>query len=140
MSLINDVKKLEASEIALWVSGFLATISPGFLMLYLFKPELVSSLDVVKLIIFSAALGLPIFAVNLFIDAQFPWKKSIGEEEEVALLTILVAIHTILASYGALLTASLFHLSFHWFLGALGGLDIVTLFIMRLIERFTGAA
>ena len=45
-------------------SPIFGTAAPGFLLLYVYKPDLIEKLDIVKLIIFSMALPLPVLVVN----------------------------------------------------------------------------
>ena len=45
-------------------SSILGTAAPDFLLLYVYKPDLIEKLDIVKFIIFPVALTLPVLVVN----------------------------------------------------------------------------
>jgi hypothetical protein len=64
MGLISEIRKLEYKHIWLCISVFLGTVSPGFLIIFHFKPELIATCDIFKLLVFSLALALPLLPVN----------------------------------------------------------------------------
>ncbi len=85
MPLLKDIGELNAKQFVIAVGFFLATIGPGVLCLFLFKRDLFSDLDSVKVILLSVALTLPLANFNLFLIAaplsktkkeanlNFPW-------------------------------------------------------------------
>lgn len=64
MSLLTEIQKLKGKQILSGLLVFLGTISPGFLTIYHFRPELVEKYDFAKLLLFSASLTLPFLFVN----------------------------------------------------------------------------
>lgn len=102
MSLVEEVKKLEGLDVSLYIGAFLATVAPGFLLLLLYKPMLVESLDTVKLIILSASIGLPLFTFNAFISIMLTKKGENPNFQEAGLES---GILTSLSFYISLLVA-----------------------------------
>ena len=68
MSVIEKLKHLNQNTAAAVAIFFLSFIGPGFLILYVFKPHLIDSLDTVKILIFSGALSAPSFIVPFFVS------------------------------------------------------------------------
>lgn len=92
--------------------GFMGTISPGFLLLYMYKPDLVTNLETAKLVIFSLALCLPIVCANLFV-AQSTFQ---AESEEGFKQAMLAAFMSAMVCYTALLWSYFYNLLFSQFL------------------------
>ena len=67
MNIIEEFKKLEGIEVFTISLLFLSVISSGFLIIYLYKPNLIAELNVIKLIIFSIALSLPMVLYNFLL-------------------------------------------------------------------------
>jgi len=64
-NFIEELRKVKPLEIALYLLLFLATIAPGFLIIYNFKPSLVTEYDILKLIVFAFSLTLPALCINV---------------------------------------------------------------------------
>ncbi len=77
MSLLTDIKSLKQHEIALLVATFLATIAPGFIIIFLFAPNLLKDLDVLKLTILSFSITLPVNILNTLISFATETEKPI---------------------------------------------------------------
>ena len=107
MSMIDDLKTLGANHIAVAVLAFAALVAPGFLTIYHFKPELIEKYDVLKLVLFSLSLTLPLLGLNFVIFANFPSErqKALGEEKIgwLAAHGLMATIATGSAFYWALL-------------------------------------
>lgn len=69
MTFIEDFKQLNVTTAVLITVFFTAFIGPGFLTIYNFKPDLIVSLDAIKLIIFSISITIPGFFLLFFITA-----------------------------------------------------------------------
>lgn len=67
--MFKDWKEFEFNHYAVATTTILAVISPGFLCLLHFKPELVETLDTVKLLVASISLTLPLAIINFVIIA-----------------------------------------------------------------------
>ena len=103
MSIVEDIKKIEGETIALYLGATIATIAPGFLTIYLYKPDLIDSLESIKLAIFSLSLGLPLFAANGFLTMLV---SSIEDEVvDYANVAGTSALVTSIAFYSSLLNA-----------------------------------
>lgn len=64
---IEELRTLKPWELTKAVEAFLVTVAPGVLILYLYRPALVTELASLKLIVFSASLTLPLVAINTFL-------------------------------------------------------------------------
>ena len=120
------------------LGAFLATIAPGLLIVYVFAPKLVLQLDTLKLFVFSAALTLPVIAVNAFVVAVVgPFTGSIGTGEGTRKhVYFWQATWAFLTLYSALLVAYLCELSALSFIGTAAALDVVFGVIILWIMRF----
>jgi hypothetical protein len=72
VTLLNEIRGLTVWDVTSLLGAFLATIAPGVLILYVFAPELVLQLATLKLFVFSAALTLPVIAINAFVVVSSP--------------------------------------------------------------------
>ncbi|MGO2147280.1 hypothetical protein [Halomonas sp.] len=86
--MFDQLKDLKWSQALLVIFGFLGLLAPGFLIIFLYKPELVIALDATKLILFSLALSGPVFAINLV----FVRSTSKSEETMRGLVSSVVAL------------------------------------------------
>ena len=136
VTIIEEVKKLRAWEISATLAWFLVTIAPGFLILYRFQAGLVKELDTVKVLIFSAALTLPVVAVNALLLAVIgPFTGGLkGANRNEIFFWLTVWAFFVL--YGSLLVAYFAGLSFRQFLGVVGGLDVVAAIVVFYVMRF----
>ena len=78
MSILSDLKKLDSYDITIIVIMFSSSVAPGFLILLFFKPELVLSLDVLKLTLLSLAFTTPqiiLAALLIFISNESRYVK-----------------------------------------------------------------
>ncbi|MGE5493547.1 MAG: hypothetical protein ACM31P_19995 [Actinomycetota bacterium] len=136
MSLITEVKGLEAHHVALGIGLFIGVLAPGFLTLYLYKPALVTSLDTFKLLLFSSSITLPIAAVNFLLSAILDHtseSKGIDNSDRYA-FTVSALFISCIVQCTALLGAYLFSLRFKGYLGLLSALELV-LFLIFLADN-----
>jgi hypothetical protein len=89
-------------------------VAPGFLVLFQFKPNLVISLDTVKLLVFSYALSLPVFFCKIVMMFFFSHKDI---KEDLACASAMA--NTVFVQYPALILAYFGGLSFKGYLIAL---------------------
>ena len=128
--MLKDIKDLTWTQTLGGLFGFTGAIAPGFLLIYLYKPELLSSLDTLKVIFFSLSLSLPIIIVNLFL--QFNILDEDGEEFEIAVISLFMSS---LVSYPSILISYLFLLSFKEFLIVLAIAQIVVFILFIFIKK-----
>jgi len=128
MSVIDEYRKINTNDITLALAALLGVIGPGFLTIYLFKPELVENLETLKLILFSCSLTLPILIINVtVIDAYKNTEKlALAGGEILASLSV-----TSFVLYSALVISYLFSLSFKWHLGAIFGVQIILSLMLK---------
>ncbi len=112
--MFDQIKKLAWFDLLMGLFGLLGAIAPGFLVLYIYKPSLIMSLETTKLLIFSLALSLPVVVFNLLVSAS-----SIGsvKEDQKNLAKGLVSLFlTFVVFYSAILAAYIFSINFKLFL------------------------
>jgi hypothetical protein len=141
VAIVDDIRGLTAWDVTSLLGAFLATIAPGLLIVYLFKPELVLHLDTLKLFVFSAALTFPVIAVNAFVVAVVgPFTGSIGSGAGTRKhVYFWQASWAFLTLYSALLIAYIFKLTVILFIGTVAVLDVlfavIVLWVMRFLVR-----
>lgn len=64
MGYIQDLKSLEHQHYLLAGLFFAATVGPGFLIIFHFRPELIERYDFLKVALFSMSLTVPYLLVN----------------------------------------------------------------------------
>ncbi len=138
MAVLDEIRGLTAWDATLLLGAFLATIAPGMLIVHIFAPELVLQLDTLKLFVFSAAVTLPVIAVNALVLAAIgPFTGSLGHGEGTRKhLYFWQAAWAFLTLYSALLAAYLCGLNVRSFIGTAAALDVIFGAIVICIMRF----
>lgn len=67
MGIISDLEKISANKVTVYTLLILTLISPGLLFLFLYLRGLFLQLDVIKLIMLSVAISVPILLINVVI-------------------------------------------------------------------------
>ena len=115
MGLLQGIKEIKITEFCVYTIVFLSVIAPGLLIIFLYKPALFQSLDSIKLLLFSAALSLPIPTFNTFLMAII-WDLKEGGREAFEELVMLTMASSFLVLYIAIAVAYLRSLDFKGFL------------------------
>lgn len=132
--LVSQIKHLKSKEVAFAFGFFLAVLAPGFLTLYQFKPEVVSEYATVKLIIFSVAITLPIFAFNLIITGMYS-TESLHKDQTIPWITS--SFITTFSFYPSILITYILDLKFAHFLIPLFFINFLFLAVaVNRIEKF----
>ncbi len=113
MSTFADIKKFSSLDFSLAICVCLATVAPGFLTLYLFKPLLIQNLETLKVLIFSLALTLPLLAINTIVLGLSAENTVNQKLKEMSLIGGIIAV---ISFYPALLIAYFFEKPFICFL------------------------
>lgn len=141
---INSIRKVSTNEIIFVAILFSALIAPGLLVIGVFKPEYLESLNVLVLFLLSLSITVPIFSANAaaFITvALFRFKGHLDIESNAGRFVLigLVMLFTILGLTIPLLLSLLFDLRFQGYLyGLLGSqtcLYILYLSMYKLIPQ-----
>ena len=141
MSIAEDLKKVSANEIAFAITGFLSSVAPGFLILYLFKPSLVVSLDSFKLVLFALALTLPVISINfLAIAAAHPFltkgaQSQIPNDSDRGQALINAMSASIFVLYPSIGLVFGFGLSFKTFLLIIAAMQFLMLMLLYAVFR-----
>ena len=136
MDIIDQVKKLEAAHFVMSILGFVGAISPGLLILFLFKRDLFISLDLLKLILLSASLSLPIILCNFLLWVVPVDSKESNNGPGGALVMALVASSAVI--YFPLVISFLWGLGLHTYIWILVGLESTLAIIVVLISIVDG--
>lgn len=101
-----------------------AILSPGFLVVLYYKPSLIESVDIFKLLLASTSLTLPL-AIITFLLVALPMAIAVDDEHttEVAGIWAISAFITAVILYVALYAAYLLALPFRLFTYIVLGLD-----------------
>lgn len=101
--MLNEIKDLSWNHYLGATLIFVGAICPGFLTVFLFRPELISSLDTLKLLVLSLSLTLPVFIVNVALTGTTPAAMKLDNKIVEALIglffTACVFYTTIIISY-----------------------------------------
>jgi hypothetical protein len=111
--MLAELKSLKAVYFLWVVLTFLAVIGPGFLILFQFKPQIVASYDIVKLLVFASALTMPLLFINALIIV-FVNPRAEAPEVETTFAGTLAG--TAVSLYLATLGCYLLHLRFWQFI------------------------
>jgi hypothetical protein len=134
MSIIDEARKLDRSHIVFVVGAFISVVAPGFLTIYLYKPALVGSLDTFKLLVFSAALTLPIVILNYFAAVQLSPSKD--KDHQVSSLILAMAM-TCVVFYLALIISYFALLTFKSYIATVTALQVLLFLSMFLDQRYS---
>jgi hypothetical protein len=134
MSIIDEARKLDRNHIVFAVGAFISVIAPGFLTIYLYKPVLVGSLDTFKLLVFSAALTLPVVILNHFAATQLPPSK---EKDHFVSSFILAMVMTCVVFYLALIISYFALLTFKSYIVTVAALQVLLFLSMFLDQRYS---
>ncbi|OGO79785.1 MAG: hypothetical protein A2Y21_11995 [Clostridiales bacterium GWC2_40_7] len=124
MSIIEDIRNTHPSQFFYAMIGFAGVLAPGFLTLYLFKPNLIIAIDVFKLLFFSASLIIPVVLLNFF--TIFFWRKR-TKDSSISKILFSAVLTTAMVMFVSLFVAYTFNLSFKRFFLIGVPLDVVLL-------------
>jgi hypothetical protein len=85
---------------------FLALVGPVFFALFRYRPDLIQSLDLAKLILLCISISLPFLAANAFLVVVFlPGfsQSAIADKKEQAVLWLLAAAMTTVVFYSVII-------------------------------------
>ncbi|AZZ44822.1 hypothetical protein C1896_07795 [Pseudomonadaceae bacterium SI-3] len=134
MSYIQDIKSLEHQHYLLAGLFFAATLAPGFLIIFHFKPELVEKYDFFKLLLFSMSFTVPYLLIHASQMAASGVFAGLGERDLKAGLGMacFASSHVLLV---ALLLTYFFGHSFKMFLINIAVLTPVSFVLFWLSAR-----
>jgi hypothetical protein len=124
MDIIDQAKKLEAQHFVMSILGFVGVISPGFLILFIFKRDLFISLDVLKLILLSVSLSLPIVWCNFSLWAALSGDSEGAKSGTAGTLVMALLISSVVV-YLPLVVTFLWGLGLHTYVWILVVLEII---------------
>ena len=143
MSILQEAKALRRHEAVFMVIFFLATIAPGMLILQSFFPQLVKDLDVVKLLILSFGITLPVNVVNIAGCSELT--RTVERDQMTADELLASMCLSFFVFYIPLLVNVFVSLSLKVFAATACGLEILIVVMMiaevrkkRLLQKKTG--
>lgn len=104
MSFVQDMRNLEHHQVLLGGFVFAATLAPGFLTIFHFKPDLVEKYDFFKIVLFSMALTVPVLLLNqmwLTLIRLFPPKGNefVGSLAIASIFTMGLFLSSLVIAY-----------------------------------------
>lgn len=120
---INKIRKIKHYEIITGLFLFIALVSPGILILFIYKLTLFKELDFTKILFLSLSISLPMFIVNLlssfiFIsddEKRYYWIVFVcGAYWSAAIFYMLLGLQ-----YFHIMSISLYSLLFQWIIFSL---------------------
>lgn len=118
MSYIKDVLSLDQRHLSLAVAFFGATVAPGVLILFHFKPDLMNEWDFLKIFLFSLSLTTPLVLLHYIQMRSYGLLTKDGLSDNAGAAT-LACLTSLLSLNFALLGAYVLGWSFREFvLGA----------------------
>ncbi len=141
MSAFDDLQRLRPNTLAFAIAAFLSVVAPGVLVLHLFRPDLIASLDALKLILFCAALTMPVVIVNFFsiVVVRFlfpaPTDSQPASDADRAEALIIAMCLAFIVFYAALLIAYLAQLQFKMFLLSGAAVQVLVFVVNYLVAR-----
>jgi hypothetical protein len=139
MANIEQLRSMTAWDVTEIVGTILATIAPGFLIIFWYKPTLFETIDSLKLFALSASITIPVISFNAFIMAVIgSFFGSIGKINSSTRKHVIfwLNIWTSVALYLCIMLAYLFHLSFHCFMLVMDLADVIVGIVSLVIMRF----
>lgn len=134
-NIIDTLKSADGRWLSSYFAAFLATLAPGVLIIYLYKPALFIQLDSLKLILFSLSLSLPLWTVNILLLGPPGVRKGITDFVGIVFFASLAASF---AHYASLLICYIFSLRFLIFIAISAVADTIPLyFIFRVFPALS---
>jgi len=118
--ITREIKGFKFSNYLIPIILFLGTLAPGFLLLYLYKPDMIKEFSSFKLCIFSLCLTIPIVVLNTTIVTLFSsneWyyedKNNANGNDDIFEMYIIGGLGiTFFLLYSLILCAYLFRFTF----------------------------
>jgi hypothetical protein len=134
MNFVDDFKKLKRVEIMHFSILFLALIASGFLLIYLYRIDLLISLSTLKLIIFSISLSSPIYILNYLLVAYHEdYEDKQKKAEKADTISMISSSFSFVIMNFTTLFAYLFDLSFKYYILSIFVIEII-LFIIAYMD------
>jgi hypothetical protein len=132
MNIFDEIKKLDVPSVLRYAFVFISTFSPGLLTLQIFFPHLVANYDIVKVLLLSLSISIPIFMTHLLAIMLFLNKPNKHDAIDVGEIAFTAIVFTFLTYYALLAWFYYYSLDFRQFLKILFKLE-VALFIFSIL-------
>ena len=133
MMNLNQLLTLSSKDWTRVVSCALATIAPGTLILFRYKPEVIMETGVGTIGLLSLALTLPVLTVNLIVSLPLVFEEIFPEDDSDTIWInfpwmVAACFHNSLILYPILLLSYFAKLSFKEFLGLVTFFEVTGFF------------
>jgi len=135
MSLLSNILNVNIRVLVASLILIIGTIAPGFLIVYIFKPEILYNLTDMKIIFFSSSLSLPYIMFNTVL--AFGFNRNINQNDTKGEL-ISGVILSIFVIYPVLFISYIFHIKIIWFIIITILLEIVLIIRLGLLGKKNG--
>lgn len=107
MSLVDEMRKLDKFHVFMGLVLFASVIAPGFIVIGMFRPALLVSLDCIKLLLLASSFSVPVLLLNGLVLIPmvapasavpdhadvFKWAAIVSAAEQYALLYVTYLLH-----------------------------------------------
>lgn len=128
--MLKELAHLKQKHYVVLTATILALFGPGFLCLFHFKNNLISSLDIVKLLILSISITLPLIILNfLVITFALVVITDNTPDEPIEIIWAMAALLTAAVLYIGLYASFIWNLPFRQFTFVLIWIEVVIIAI-----------
>ncbi len=134
MSLLADIKDMTLRDVSVGLLSLLLSVTPGFLILFLYDRELFIALDIGKLIALSFSVVAPFVVINFFIFQKA--EDSIGARISSSTYLVLSIFASVLVIDLSLLCAYVFRLEIKSLVICTVLMQLILSFILYFVQRY----
>lgn len=102
MSFIEDIQKVKTDHLFTTILSFVSIISPGVLILFMYKPELIYQFDIFKILLLSLSITMPLLTLNFFALASMSYYGEMDQPRYIKgamLFTAIIFNYLLLIAY-----------------------------------------
>ena len=137
MEIVEQVKKIEVSDLIKTILGLVGVVTPGLLTIFIFKRDQFISLDLWKLVLLSISLSLPVVCLNFILIFSLPTEgRPLDIKANISANLIVATSSTALVFYLPLVAAYILELHFRTFVWVVLALEAV-ISLSMLVENIT---
>ncbi len=139
MDIVDQIKKIEVSDLIKTIIGLVGVVTPGLLTIFFFKRDLFISLDLLKLVLLSISLCLPIVLLNFMLMFALPTEgRPLNIKANISANLIVATSSSALVFNLPLVASYIFELHFRTFVWVVLILEAVislSMFIENIVVR-----
>ncbi len=139
-NLLESCKKLSVKNYTYISCAFLAIFSPGYLLLYLYKPSLFQELETAKLFAFAISLTAPVVFINLMLvndlfNRVIKYDETVFQDDRAKREFMMSCVITCVFLHGLIIAAYYWGFSFKVFIIIVAVIEMVGVTTVENIAR-----